>query len=181
MAKKFFGGRDDDDPKPADPKQMEVPAGEARPAEAGESAGVEGGEAKGTPVYPPPASDRSGERTANVPPSKQLPTRAPGSESPDPTARLTAENAAFRTALSGVGLNPDKIAEDACRDLKSAAAAPAGPTATAVVTAPGFGPTEVEYPADTPADRRDAAAVEAFKRKHGVWSLGEQPTVEHKG
>jgi hypothetical protein len=170
---------------PTDPREMEVPAAEATPAEGDETASVEGGTPRGTPQYPPPASDRSGERTANVPPSKQLPTGAPPEENPPgrqapPTveeairardaylAELEAENADFRRRL---GL-PPRGAEPQ-RD--------AGPTRKAVVRYPGshVGDVEVAIPEGTPEDQREAAAVAAAQQKAGIWSAPTRPVVTY--
>lgn len=47
---------------------------------------------------------------------------------------------------------------------------------TARVTLPGHGQCDVEVPADHPDPH--AAAVEAYKAKHGLWALPHQPHVE---
>jgi len=173
------------DETPTDPAAMETPAGEARPAAEGEPASVEGGRATGTPVYPPPASDQSGERTANVPPARQLPTKAPASENaaarkPPPSlsqaidardkyvAELEAECADLRQKL---GLPPR--GQEAEEDT--------GPKRKATVTFPNshVGSVDVEYPADTAEKERDAAARAAAARKLGIWQMPGDTVVAH--
>jgi hypothetical protein len=150
------------------------------PATGDEPASVEGGEKKGTAVWPPPPSDASGQRTTNVAPSKQLPPDVPASErvGAESTvtplsraisdvdaelARLQAENADLRQQL---GITPEKAAP--------------GKTAKARVAVPGSpwaGGEEVEY--DAAAPDKDRAAIAAFQAKHGIHTFPSGPVVSH--
>lgn len=166
--------KDDDAPK--SPKEMEVEASEAKPAKPGESASVKGDKATGTPVYPPPASDRSGERTANVPPSKQLPTKAPGESGADELTRLKAERDALAGVVRNLGGNPDEVAKAATAKFGDAA------TDTPDTSKPKWLVTPVGEtdPVEVHADD-EASAVEAFKAKRGLWHLGAPPAVKKAG
>jgi hypothetical protein len=160
---------------PTSPEPQATVGGEAVERTRGdEVASVEGDAPKGSTVYPPPASDLSGERTANLAPTKQLPPDAPGGAA-DEAAQLRAERDALARVVRNLGGNPDEV----CRTARGEFAVRTGTAESAEdesktrfrVHAVGFGPSE--HHADD-----EAAAVEAFKRRHGVWSLPDQPRVE---
>jgi hypothetical protein len=125
--------------------------------------------------YPPSPSDAAGEKTDNVPPAKRLPPPAPD-EGVDELTLLRAQNAALARVVANLGGNPAEVAKQAAAGLEPAAKKAAGPTKRATVRA-GAHETEVEYPAD--AENPDQAAVDAYKEKHGLWHLPEQPSVRH--
>lgn len=93
-------------------------------------------------------------------------------------ARLKAACAALGTVCRNLGGNPDAIVKQATEHLKPAPKKHTGPTKKATVMPAGVTTgVEVEYPAD--AEDPDAAAVDAYKEKAGLWSLPAQPVVEH--
>lgn len=155
-------------------------SGGETPEATDEPATVEGGTPKGAAHYPPSASDSSGEKTDNIPPSKRLPPDVPpGEGGADELTRLRAEHAALSGVVKNLGGNPEEVARQASAKLAQSQQAKAGPTKKATVTPQGGAGVEVEYPADTPKDERDAAAVEAYKRVAGIWSMPSQPGVTH--
>lgn len=156
--------------------------GEA-PEPTDEPATLEDGAPKGAAHYPPSPSDQSGEKTDNIPPSKRLPPDVPASEGgagADEGARLRAENAALAQVVRNLGGNPEKVAQEArSRLAQPEARGPKVAMKTATVTPVGGSPMEVEYPADTPKDRRDQAAIEAWKLRAGIWAPGTAPHIAH--
>lgn len=177
MAKHKTGAKDDD--KPDDGHPSNTTSGGKRPKATDEPADAKAGE--GIAVYPPSPGDQAGEKTDNVPPAKKLPPDVPPEEQgADEATRLKAENDALRKVVAGLGLNPAKVAEQALADLPEAkGATKAGKTKTAFVTPAGGTEVEVEYPAD--AENPEQAAVEAWKRQAGIWSLPQQPGVRLDG
>jgi hypothetical protein len=147
--------------------------GEA-PEPAADRATVEGGP-EGTAVYPPPASDTSGERTvAGVPPQKQLPPDAPDGGAGEATF-LRAENAALRKVVANLGGNPDEVAKAATANLgePEKPRAATGPTFRMYVPGTGYPELEVQAP-DEDSARREYLA------KLGIVSMPQQP-VARKG
>ena len=167
--------KQDDKSAPKSPREMEVEAGSAKPAKAGESASIKGDKATGTTVYPPPASDRSGERTVNVPPGNQLPTKAPDESGADELTRLKAERDALAGVVRNLGGNPEEVAKTATKDLTPAAPGEDTSKPKWEVTPDGeTTPTTVHADDET-------GAVEAFKAKRGIWHLAAQPAVRKAG
>jgi len=163
---------DKQDDVPKSPKEMEVKASDAKPA-GDKPASVEGGKASGTPVYPPPATDRSGERTTNVPPSKQLPTKAPEESGADELTRLKAERDALAGVVRNLGGNPDEVAKTAAAKFGDATGSDEDTSKPKWhVTAAGE-----NEPVEVHADD-EAGAVAAFQAKRGIWHLGTPPTVQ---
>lgn len=159
---------DDDDEKPADKSG----AKHSHPA-----------------PYPPPPTDQSGEPGAMaVPPTKRgavpLPTPA---EPPPPVptaaeaiaasdaerARLAARVAELEKLANEKGILPPDDPANVKKGEKKVA------MKRAVVTPENGSPVEVEYPADTAAEKRDEAAVAAWKVRAGIWDCPTQPRVEH--
>jgi hypothetical protein len=151
-------------------------SGGKQPADADEEASVEGGAPEGIAVYPPPASDRSGERTGNVPPAKQLPPDAPATENPDvPPAAPTAGEAIAAADAEMARLRAENA--ELKNKYEPQAKRATGPTARRRVAVPGREPEVVEYADPGPDGNHDAAAVAAYQQKHGLWALPTQPTV----
>jgi hypothetical protein len=143
---------------------------------------------KPTP-YPPPPTDQSGEPGANaLPPTKKGAAQPPPDEKdakpPVPTgAEAIAASDAERARLAARVAELERLGnekgfllpDDPANVKKTAPVA----MATATVTPENGSPVEVEYPADTPKDKRDAAAVAAWKERAGVWDCPTAPHVEH--
>ena len=142
-----------DDAKAAAEKEPDPKAGESRAP------------------YPPPTSDRAGERTSNVAPSKQLPAKPPAGEGVDEVTKLKAERDALAKMVRAVGLNPDAAVKAATEGM--AEAGPADDTSKPAWDVTGHGEAS---PVRVHADD-EAGAVEAFKARRGQWHLASPPTV----
>lgn len=167
--------RDGDDERPSN-----TTSGGERPTPAEGEASVAGGTPEGAAVYPPSPSDQAGERTSNVPPTKQLPPDPPPEEAgADETTRLRAERDALAAVCRNLGGNPDEVCRAATAGLAAEARKKAGPVRSVVVSYPGTAhaePFEVEIPADTPEGGREAAVRAAVRERHG-FEPGVAPVV----
>jgi hypothetical protein len=173
MAKHKSGGKGD---KGDELPKSNTTSGGKSPKPTDEPADFKAGE--GIAVYPPSPGDQAGEKTDNVPPTKRLPPDPPpGEGGADELATLRAENAALKKVVANLGGNPAEVCKAATAELGEKAAKKAkGPTRKAVVSMPGIEDTEVEYAGDKDDD---GAAIDAFKRHHGMWSTPVQPAVTH--
>lgn len=141
---------------------------------------LKGGAAKGAEgtrpdPYPPPTTDQAGEKTGGPPPSKRLPADAPEDEGADELTQMKAAVAELSKVVNNLGGNAQEIVKGVVARLPAKKVAKAGPARKAVVTAPGGEEVEVEYQ----GEESDAAALEAYKAKRGIWHLPEQPAVRH--
>jgi hypothetical protein len=136
-------------PEGAVTSQGAVPEPTAGPAEAAR----DGQPPKGETTYPPPASDSSGERTGNIPPTKLVPPDPPAGQGPeaDPTPQAP----------------------------KAAAAKPG----SLLVSVPGSTLPALAVEVDPGLSEADQhrQAVNIYRSRLGVWALPGEPSVGPAG